>query len=129
LIVIDSSAAVDYLARLDPGDWIGQQILDAPSLHAPHVLDVEVVFALRGLVARRELSDETASEALERLAQLDVSRYPHLPLVGRIWELRTTVTVADAAFVALAEYLDATLLTTDALLARAPGIRATILAP
>lgn len=127
--MIDSSAAVDLLARRAPGEWVAEQILLEPSLHAPHVLDVEVVAALRSLVLRGELEAPTAGAALKRLAQLDVSRYPHLPLVGRMWQLRATVTAADAAFVALAELLDAVLLTTDARLARAPGIRATVLVP
>jgi predicted nucleic acid-binding protein len=129
LIVIDSSAVVDLVARRAPSEWVAEQILLEPSLHAPHVLDIEVVAALRNLVLRGELAAPTAGAALESLAQLDVSRYPHLPLVGRMWQLRATVTAADAAFVVLAESLEAVLLTTDARLARAPGIRATVLTP
>lgn len=129
MIVIDSSAVVDFVARRAPSEWLGAQIASVRNLHAPHVLDIEVVSALRRLVARRELSAPTAEDALERLVDLNIVRYAHLPLVVRMWELRSTVSAADAAFVALAEWLDADLLTTDLRLARAPGIRATVLAP
>jgi predicted nucleic acid-binding protein len=129
LIVLDSSAAVDYLARRAPGDWVAEQIFAEPTLHAPHVLDVEVVSALRRLVRTASIAEATAAAALARLLQLDVTRYPHLPLIPRMWELRAVASASDAAFVALAESLDAVLVTTDARLARTHGLRVEILAP
>jgi predicted nucleic acid-binding protein len=113
LIVLDSSAATDYLARLDPGEWVAEQLLRDPDLHAPHLLDVEVVNALRGLVLQRRLSLRAARAAVDDLADLDLVRYPHLALLDRIWTLRGPLTAYDATFVALAEELGATLVTTD----------------
>ena len=129
MIVLDSAAAVDYVAWREPGAWVADHIRADPDLHAPHLLDVEVVAALRRLVARRALSPSSALEAIRHLADLDLARYPHLPLVERMWELRAVLTAGDAAFVALAEHLGAVLVTTDARLARAPGIRAAVASP
>ena len=96
------------------------------SLHVPHLFEVEVLHALRRHNLRGALSAERARRALNRLRQTHLTRYPHAPLLGRIWELRENVTVYDAAYVALAEALDAPLVTMDARLAQAPGVRATI---
>jgi predicted nucleic acid-binding protein len=130
LIVLDSSAAVDFLVGSDPlGGWVEACIAADDDLHAPHVVDVEVVGAIRRLVLAGELAGTVARRALEDLDALDLRRYPHLPFVPRIWQLREKIHPADACFVALAEALDATLVTTDSRLAAAPGIRASILAP
>jgi predicted nucleic acid-binding protein len=129
VIVLDSAAAVDYLARLGPGDWVAEQILADPDLHAPHLIDVEVIGALRRLVSAGALVAARARRALEDLRDLDVVRYGHLPFLERMWQLRAHVTMSDAAFVALAEALGATLVTTDRKLAGAHGLRSTVLAP
>jgi predicted nucleic acid-binding protein len=130
VIVLDSSAAVDYLVRLrDQGDWVADQLLAGDDLHAPHVLDVEVVGALRTLVSHRELDPARGARALEALNDLDIARYPHLPFTRRMWSLRENHSAADAAFIALAQALDATLLTTDGRLARAPNLPVPVLAP
>ena len=129
MIVLDSAAAVDYVTWREPGAWVADHIRADPDLHAPHLLDVEVVAALRKLVARRLLTPGSAIDAIQNLTDLELARYPHLPLVERMWELRSVVTASDAAFVALAEHLGAVLVTTDARLARAPGIRAAVAAP
>jgi predicted nucleic acid-binding protein len=129
VIVLDSSAAVEYLVGSDLGTWVDAQIATDPDLHAPHLIDVEVVSALRKLVKRQELAESIAAQALDDLADLDVGRYAHHPFLGRIWELRANVTACDAVYVALAESLDAPLLTTDLRLGRAPGTRATMLTP
>ena len=96
------------------------------SLHAPHLLDVEVAHALRryAIVAGDRAS--AAGAAMEDLRRLRLRRYPHGPLLGRIWELRANLTAYDAAYVALAEALGAPLVTRDGRLARASGIRARI---
>lgn len=96
------------------------------SLHAPHLLDVEVLHGLRRLALRGQMSRTRSDEALQDLLDVDVSLYPHAPLAGRIWELRENLTAYDAAYVALAEALDAPLITTDGRLARASGHRATV---
>lgn len=129
MIVLDSSAAVDLLARLEPGDWVADLLAEDSDVHAPHLLDVEVVGTLRKLVLARALPEKRARDALAALADLQVTRYPHLGFVERIWGLRRNVTASDAAFVALAEALNATLVTTDRRLAQAPGIRARVLVP
>ncbi len=72
------------------------------------------------------MSHERGAEALEDLASARISKYPHTPLVARIWELRGNLTAYDAAYVALAEVLDAPLVTTDGRLAQAPGHRARV---
>ena len=90
---------------------------------APHVLDLEVTSALRGLVHRGEFGEPVARSALRHLATLPVARVPHGPLLERCWELRDNLTVYDGAYVALAEVTGAALLTSDRRLAQAPGIR------
>lgn len=129
MIVLDSSAAVDYLASREPREWVDEHVQRDPDVHAPHLLDVEVASGLRRLVMNRELSARAAAAALEDLGDLDVARYAHLELLDRIWELRAHVTPYDAVYVALAEVLDATLVTTDGRLARAHGHRARIVSP
>lgn len=96
------------------------------TLHAPQLLDLEVVSVLRRYVLRKAISQERADLALEQLVLLDLSRYDHQILLPRIWMLRDNVTPYDAAYVALAEALDAPLLTADRRLAAAPGTLAQI---
>ena len=131
MIVVDSAAAVDYLvgdrfvaewveAQLDAGLW---------DLHAPHLVDVEVVGTVRRIAARGELPLARAVDAIEVLSSLTLVRYPHVQLLQRMWQLRDTVSTPDAAFVALAEALDAPLVTTDRRLARSHGHNAVIIAP
>ena len=95
-------------------------------LHAPHLLDIEVTQVLRRLVRQKEITLARADQALEDLSHLVLERHDHLSLVPRIWQLRDSLTAYDAAYVALAEALDAPLLTSDAKLAGAHGHRATI---
>lgn len=129
MIVLDSSATVEYVALREHGGWVETVIEDDPDVYSPHLLDVEVTSALRKLVSRGELRGADARRALGELAELDIARYPHVGLLGRIWALRSALTPYDAAYVALAELLDATLVTTDMRLARSHGHRARILAP
>lgn len=102
--------------------------MDEPgeTLHAPHLIDVEVVSAIRRKRLRDELSPERAGAALSLLDRLRLNRYPHPPLLPRAWELRDALTVYDAVYVALAELLDAPLLTLDGGLASVSGTAATI---
>jgi predicted nucleic acid-binding protein len=127
LIVLDASAVLTWLLRLGPAATIDRRFGGpGESLHAPHLLNVEVLHVLRRRALRGELSPTRSDEALEDLLDMDVALYPHAPLAGRIWELRENLTAYDAAYVALAEALDAPLITTDARLARASGHRATV---
>jgi len=126
VIVVDASAVVDFVARQSMNRELARRILDEHDLHAPHLLDVEVAQALRGLVNRNEISSDRASDARIDAADLRIVRYPHLPLLGRAWELRNSLSVYDGVYVALAELLQAPLVTCDAHLARAPGHAAEI---
>ncbi len=89
------------------------------TLHAPHLIDLEVAQVLRRYVRSSIISAERGAEALTDLADFPLTRYPHLVLLSRIWQLRGGVTAYDAAYLALAEVLDARLVTRDRALARA----------
>ncbi len=95
-------------------------------LHAPHLFEIEVASVLRRYALNGSLSPVRARLALGRLATLSISLYPHTALLPRLWELRDNVSAYDAAYIALAETLEAPLVTRDAKLARAPGIRAEV---
>jgi predicted nucleic acid-binding protein len=131
LIVLDTSAALHLLlGTKGQAAWVEEQC-DAARwrLHAPDVIDVEVIGVLRKAVFRREISPRRARALLDVLSGLSLTRYPHVQLLDRAWDLRTHVSSPDAFFVALAEALDAPLVTTDLRLSRAHGHRATIIAP
>ena len=122
VIVVDASVLAPALA--DDGDdgRIARARVANESLAAPELVDLEVLSVLRGLVRAGSLTAERATEGLMDLVDLPLRRAPHRTLVTRCWELRGNVTPYDAAYIALAELLDATLVTADARLARAPGI-------
>lgn len=128
MIVIDASAEVAVLLNIGPeAEGIRERISrPGESLHVPHLFEIEVLHALRYLSLRGTVSPERARLALSRFHDTQLIRYPHTPLMGRIWDLRENLTAYDAAYVALAEALDAPLVTMDARLAQAPGIRATV---
>jgi predicted nucleic acid-binding protein len=109
--VASEEAPQDLLARME----------ESETLHAPHLIDVEFLHALRGLVAGRVVSMAEADAARISFAELPVARYPHHPMSDRIWELRHNVTAYDATYVALAEALDLPLVTCDGRLARSKG--------
>lgn len=127
MIVLDASAVLELLLNTAPGEAVARRIAPAEeSLHAPHLLSVEVAQVLRRYVAGRTATAEEAEAMLVDLGDLDISRYEHEPLLPRMWELRENLTVYDAAYIALAEVLDAPLLTLDRRLASAPGIGAVV---
>jgi predicted nucleic acid-binding protein len=95
-------------------------------MHAPHLLDVEVTQVLRRLVQRREVTVARAEQALDDLSRLVIERHEHQSLVSRVWQLRDSISAYDGVYVALAEALDAPLLTCDAKLAGAHGHHAMI---
>jgi predicted nucleic acid-binding protein len=119
LIVLDASALLEVLLCTPAGKTIEPRIF-APgeTLHAPHLLDVEVAQVLRRYAAGGE---ERARMALADLTDMPLRRYPHDLLLPRIWALHRNLTACDAAYVALAEALDAVLLTRDKRLAAAAG--------
>jgi predicted nucleic acid-binding protein len=121
MIVLDASAAVEVLLLTPAGLTLGARIFgSAENLHAPDLLDIEVVQIVRRYERIGDLSASRGQDVVEDLFDLPIERYSHRPLLPRIWELRRNLTAYDAAYVALAEALDATLITRDARLARAP---------
>ena len=127
MIVVDASALLECLLQTPIGLKVESRLF-APreTLHAPHLLDLEVAQALRRLAAAGTLVPGRASEALEDFADFPVHRYPHTPLIPRVWELRGSLTAYDAAYVALAEALDAPLVTCDRKIAATRGHHARV---
>lgn len=123
MIVVDASVVVTALADDGPdGDRVRQR-LRGERLTAPQLLDLEVISAWRRFAAPGDLDDRRAALALADLRRLRVQRVAHGPLLERCWGLRDNLTAYDAAYVALAELLEVTLLTADRKLAAAPGLR------
>ena len=123
-MVVDTSVLVAALSDSQArGQAARYQMRQASRLAVPYGADLETVRALRGLVLRGSLSATEAGLAVDRFQRLRLRRFPHVRLLGRVWELRDTVSTYDAAFVALAEVLDVHLLTADQRLARASGPR------
>jgi predicted nucleic acid-binding protein len=126
-MVVDASVVLEVLLRTPPGVRLGERLLDpSETLHAPHLLDVEVTQVLRRFERSGDLDAERGREALEDLADLPVERYAHDLLLPRIWELRHNLTAYDAVYVSLAEALAAPLLTRDRRLAAAARHHAAI---
>lgn len=122
-LVIDASAAVEFLAVAgETGRWVARVIAET-KLHAPDLFRYEVLSALRRHNLAGRLSDRAGRNAVETLLELSVELHPSSALTARCWELRRSLSVYDAAYVALAESLRAPLLTLDARLTRAPGPR------
>jgi predicted nucleic acid-binding protein len=127
MIVLDASAAIDWLLQTPAGLRIEQRIYARQdTLHTVHLLDVEFVQVLRRLVREGTLTPRRAVEAIEDMAALRIARYPPVLLLQRIWRLRQNLTAYDAAYVALAEELQAPLITRDRRIAAAPGHTAAI---
>lgn len=127
MIVLDASAVIALLLGADGADAVRLAInRDSQTLHAPHLLDVEVGQVLRRYCMFEGLAPERGEVALQDLLALDIHRYSHEALLERSWELRANLTAYDAVYIALAEVLDAPLLTLDARLARASGHTAKI---
>ena len=127
MIVLDTSAAIDWLLQTPSGLRIEQRIYaHQDTLHSVHLIDVEFVQVLRRLVREGALTPRRAEEAMEDMAALRMTRYAPVLLMQRIWQLRQNLTAYDAAYVALAEALQAPLITRDHRIASAPGHSAAI---
>jgi predicted nucleic acid-binding protein len=122
LIVIDASALLELLLRTDRAEAVEAKAL-APQerMHAPHLVDLEIAQALRRLVQLKEITHSRAQQVLDDHAGLLIERHSHRELLPRIWQLRQSVTAYGGAYVALAEVLDAPLLTCDAKLGGSHG--------
>ena len=127
MTVVDASAVIEMLMRTQLGVLCTDRLLcPGELLCTPHLIDAEVLQVLCRYAARAELSEDRADEALRDLADLPLLRYPHQPLLARICQLRHSFSAYDAAYVALAEALDAPLVTCDGRLGRAHGHEARI---
>jgi len=129
VIVIDASAVIELLLNTPVAPRVAERAFaPAETLHAPHLVDLEVAQVLRRYAAAGELDSQRGAEALEDLLDLPILRYPHDLFLSRIWELRHHATAYDAAYIALAEALDAPLLTCDRGMRSVPGHRARVIA-
>jgi predicted nucleic acid-binding protein len=120
VIVVDASAMLDVLLQTSAAPTVGRHLFSPrQTLHAPHLLDIEIVQVIRRYVLSGELDATRARGVLENLFAFQVRRYPHGVLLPRIWDLRDNFSAYDAAYVALAEVLGAPLFTRDRRLAAA----------
>lgn len=127
MIVVDASAVLELLLLTEKGVKVQERVLDSgESLHAPHLIDIEVIQTVRRLVILKEITAARGKQAVEDHSALNIKRAEHKGLLERVWTLRDSVTAYDAAYVVLAEILDAPLITCDARLARSHGHKARI---
>ncbi|MEM9594354.1 MAG: type II toxin-antitoxin system VapC family toxin [Acidobacteriota bacterium] len=127
MIVVDASAMLAVLLTTPAGVPIGERLFaDEVQACAPTLLDLEVAQVLRRLCREGHCSDLRADQAIQDLGDFALQRFSHEALLRRVWQLRHNVTAYDAAYLALAEALEAPLITCDARLHRAPGHRARI---
>ena len=127
MIVLDASAALDWLLQTSAGRRIEERIYSRKeSLHAPHLIDLEIAQVLRRLVRAGTLPPRRADEAVQDWLDLRITRYPHHAFLSRIWQLRHNLSAYDAAYVTLAETLGAALLTRDSKLASGSGSSAKV---
>ncbi len=124
MIVLDASVVVELLTNGPLADSLRRDLAArSDSLIAPHLLDVEVVSAFRRLVAGQPVDSHRAEQFLTGLAMLPAQRFPHTPLLGRMWELRRNFTAYDAAYIALAEATNSVLYISDEKLSTGHRVR------
>lgn len=122
MIVLDASAAIEWLLQTAAGRQIEKRIYSRQeSLHAPYLLDLEIAQVVRRLERNGAITLSRAEEALQDLSDLRINRYPHHLLLPRVWQLRQNLSAYEAAYVALGELLNASVLTRDARIGSAAG--------
>jgi predicted nucleic acid-binding protein len=127
VIVVDASALVEVLLRTPAAAAVWDRLFSTEqTLHAPHLIDVEVTQVLRRYAASGRVEPGRCRDALDDLVDFPLDRYPHDLLLRRVWELRHNITAYDAVYVALAEALNAPLLTRDRRIAAAAGHHARV---
>lgn len=121
--MVDASVVVTAISVAGAdGERSRNRLIEGTDLHAPDLLDLEVLSVLRRRARSGDIDERAAGSAVETLGELRLTRYPHLPLLPRVWTLRTNLSPYDAAYVALAEELGCPLVTGDRRIARAPGV-------
>jgi predicted nucleic acid-binding protein len=126
VIVVDASAMLEFLLQTALAPGSKRACFAIGTNFMPHLIDVEVLQALRRLVRMGELSHGRAEEVVAHLSHLDLHRHVHLDLLARAWKLRDNVSAYDAVYIALSEATAAAIVTCDAPLAKAPGHRVRI---
>jgi predicted nucleic acid-binding protein len=128
VIVADASAVVEVLLNTPAAPAISRHLFAAAeTIHVPHLIDVEVLHVLGRYARTAELGILRAEQALRVYADIPLNRYPHAALLRRVWDLRDNFTAYDASYIALAEALDAPLITRDRALASSSRHRARVL--
>jgi len=122
VIVLDAAAAVSALS----GSSAARDVLASEPCDAPEIVDLEVASVLHRLALSGSLTAEQSNSAIDVWRKLGIVRHPHPPLLERVWELRHNLSAYDAAYAALAEGLEAELVTMDARPASAPGLRCAV---
>jgi predicted nucleic acid-binding protein len=127
VIVVDASTLLEFLLNTDAAPRVAKRLFDrSETLHAPHLLDLEIAQVLRRYERAGALSNARAESVFVDLNDLTIARYPYDFLLGRVWSLRRNLTAYDAVYLALAEVLGATLITRDAAFASAKGHNARV---
>jgi len=127
VIVVDASALLEALLQTPAAIAVEERLFDEGlPLHAPHLIDVEVIQVLRRYAATGQIEPVRCRDAIDALQDFPLRRYPHDLLLGRVWELRHNLTAYDAVYVALAEVLDTRLVTRDRRIAAAAGHHARV---
>lgn len=127
MIVVDASVVLELVLRTARSEKVAARLAArGETLHAPHLVDLEIVQVLRRFVRTSDLTEDRAGEALDDFRDLPIVRYPHTLLLDPVWGLRRNATAYDGAYLALAEALDAPLLTVDKRLRAVPGARALV---
>jgi predicted nucleic acid-binding protein len=127
MIVLDNSALIEYLIGDSDVARRVRKLLVGQEIAVPHSIDLECLSVLRRGIRSGAIEAARAIEAFDLFRRLPLQRHAHTPLLARIWELRDNMTSYDAAFVALAEQLGASLVTVDAKFSRTPGPRCQVL--
>ena len=129
MIVLDTSAMVEFLVGTDSIAESIRALSTGEKLAAPHAIDLECASTLRGLVNGNKLPPDEGERALQLLARMSLKRYAHTPLLPRIWQLRHNMWPCDAAYVALAESLGVEFVTLNSKIEKVPGINCTVRNP